>query len=107
MLEVKWEKSIEGNKNKELNIKYLDRIISNKINKNFFNSYKEYNINKNEFVLFFDKHINKINEYYDNNKSNKIKKYIFTKIFQEQYIMYLNHNAKLERKLINFYEICS
>jgi hypothetical protein len=107
MLEIIKVGSIEENQNKEFNIKYIDRIISNKINNELINLYKKYNNNKNDFLIFYDKYITKINEYYENSKSNEIRKYVFTKIFQEQYILYLNFTSKLEQTLYDFYERCS
>lgn len=99
--------SIEENTNKKINIKYIDRIISNKINNKLINSFKNYNNNVNNYIFFMDKYINKINNLYDTTNSNTIKKYIFTKIFEEQYITYLNLNTKSERKLYDFYKVCS
>jgi hypothetical protein len=106
-LEIIKVENRDENENKEFNIKYINRIISNKINNKFVNSYKIYNENKNNFLLFYEKYINKINDYYDNSKSTEIRKYIFTKIFQEQYILYLNYTSKLEKTLDEFYEKCS
>ena len=54
-----------------------------------------------------DKYINKINDFYDNTKSNNIKKYIFSKIFQEQYITYIILNTKINNQIENFYKECS
>jgi hypothetical protein len=106
------KKNSISNKDKEeeeeiINIKYIDRLISNNINNKFINSYKNYNIKENNFIIFMDKYINKINNLYDNSKSNKIKKYIFLKIFQEQYITYFILNTKLNNQLENFYKKCA
>jgi len=105
------KKNSISNKNKDkeeevINIKYVDRLISNNINNKFINSYKNYNIEVNNFIIFMDKYISKINDLYDNSKSNKIKKYIFLKIFQEQYITYFILNTKLNNQLEKFYKKC-
>jgi len=105
ILDIKKEKN--NNTEQNINIKYIDRIFSNKINNKFINSYKNYNIKLNEYVFFINKYLPKINDYYDNTNSIKIKKYIFTKIFQEQYIVYLNNISKRKNFLENFYDKCS
>ena len=54
-----------------------------------------------------DKNMNEINNLYDKSNSNKIKKYIFTRIFEKQYITYLNLNNKSKIGLEDFYKHCS
>jgi hypothetical protein len=55
-----------------------------------------------------DKYIKIFNNLYDNpNSPNIIKKYIFLKIFQEQYITHFILNAKLNNQIDFFYKKCS
>jgi hypothetical protein len=105
-----YDKYIKNNinlyKSNNFDFPYIKSIISNKIPKKFIDSIVNFNKEQYNILEEIIKKRIKINEIYNNNDIT-IQRYIFSKIFETQYTLYMNYTNKIKEQYESFISKCT
>ncbi len=92
--------------NQKEKIPYISSICKNKVSKDIENKIKNFNIRLYNDIENNVKNKIKLNELYDLS-NNDVKKYIFEKIFEKQYLNYIKHNEYIDDIYNDFVKKCT